>query len=132
MTTKYIPLVRPKLKYLQADSISSVKCDNPSCDHIEHGIDFEATQESYFGKPCPKCGQDLYTQAHYDEMKIIFEKAASVDAIADKISNRIEAAKSGGEPYSEMQALDDLFEFLAELEDLASHDQVRFKELVKG
>ena len=51
-------------------SISGLKCDAPDCDYRDDDIRVEE-YESYLGKPCPKCGANLLTEADLAAVKAI-------------------------------------------------------------
>jgi len=42
--------------------ITGIKCDNTDCDYRDDEADFE-DYESFLNKPCPKCGENLLTEA---------------------------------------------------------------------
>lgn len=52
--------------------ISGIKCDNTECDFIDNTIKVDE-YENWLNKPCPKCGQNLLTQADYDNVKLLFK-----------------------------------------------------------
>jgi len=61
-------------------NITGLKCDNPSCDYQEDGVDFE-NYASHIGRPCPKCGWSLLTQEDYDACVRVKRAASALNAV---------------------------------------------------
>lgn len=57
--------------------IKGLKCDNPTCDHSEPDIPFEAYGE-HVDRPCPLCGQSLLTKADYDAVRAFADIAVAL------------------------------------------------------
>lgn len=42
-------------------NVGGIKCDNPKCDYRNDKIELE-DYEKWVNKPCPKCGENLFTK----------------------------------------------------------------------
>ena len=51
-------------------TIAGLKCDADGCDYRDEDVKVEE-YESYLGKPCPKCGANLLTEADLAAVKAI-------------------------------------------------------------
>lgn len=49
-----------------------LKCDAPGCDHSEN---VEAITADMVGRPCPKCGSNLLTEADWTMYSTVFQPA---------------------------------------------------------
>ena len=47
--------------------ILGIKCDNKSCDYKNENVKYEEFDE-WLNKPCPKCGENLLTEADLNTM----------------------------------------------------------------
>ena len=60
--------------------IKGIKCDNPKCDYTNPDVEREDYKE-FLNAPCPKCGDNLLTQADMDaitemeEMAVVMNEA---------------------------------------------------------
>ena len=63
---------------------TALKCDATPCDHIEL---VEAISQDMIGKPCPKCGSNLLTEADFqtwlDLIQPSIELAKALGLVAD-------------------------------------------------
>lgn len=50
--------------------ISGIKCDADGCDYQDESAKFE-NYKDYLGKPCPKCGANLLTEADYKSVQML-------------------------------------------------------------
>ena len=60
--------------------ISGIKCDNHKCDFKYESVLFE-NYPDWLNKPCPKCGQNLLTQADYDSCKILLSYVKAINKL---------------------------------------------------
>lgn len=56
--------------------VKSLKCDAPKCNHTE---DIDSFHEGLVGKPCPKCGESLLTQADWDAVQALNDLANTIE-----------------------------------------------------
>lgn len=56
--------------------ISGLKCDY--CDYRDDTVPYSDYPAS-IGKPCPKCGENLLTQAEYDQCEMMIRKVAKIE-----------------------------------------------------
>jgi len=59
-------------------------CDNVECDWADETIQFEDYQ-SHIDAPCPKCGENILTQADFDTAQEIKDFAEFMQHLAEKI-----------------------------------------------
>lgn len=64
---------------------NGLMCDNPNCDFKDHEIK-SANYSDWINKPCPKCGENLLTEADFInvrtlEMQVELYNAINKDAI---------------------------------------------------
>jgi len=50
--------------------VKGIKCDNESCDYQDMSVQAEEYPD-YVNKPCPKCGENLFTEADYKSYLIM-------------------------------------------------------------
>lgn len=53
-----------------------MKCDAEGCDHVEK---VSRVTRDLIGKPCPKCGANLLTEADYRSATALLDLAASIN-----------------------------------------------------
>jgi hypothetical protein len=51
-------------------NVSGLKCDNPLCDYKDMSI-LSSRYKQYVNAPCPKCGENLLTEADYKSLKVL-------------------------------------------------------------
>ena len=64
-------------------NIQGIKCDNKDCDYRNENVrvkDFD----KWLNKPCPKCGQNLFTVKDYISLKILITLVNLLNAILPK------------------------------------------------
>jgi len=66
-------------------NIGGIKCDNQDCDYRNESVTLE-DYENWLNKPCPKCGQNLLTEADYYNVKFLL----GIAELANKIYPKIE------------------------------------------
>ena len=80
-------------------AIGGIKCDNPSCDYMDHSVELK-DYSNWLNKPCPKCGSNLLTQADYDNVKAIVELAEimnkSIGPVADNATTSTATVRMNG------------------------------------
>lgn len=59
-----------------------IRCDNTTCDYADMEAEFDP--DKYLNMPCPKCGDNLFTEADYRLMQIMSKVADTTnDAFKD-------------------------------------------------
>lgn len=48
--------------------VKGIKCDNPVCDYNNDNVSYEDYAE-WLNRPCPRCGENLLTEADYKTVK---------------------------------------------------------------
>ena len=66
-----------------------LKCDAAGCDHVE---DVEAITPELIGKPCPKCGSNLLTEADCEAWLAMVQPGIE---LAKKLGLLVDRAPSG-------------------------------------
>ena len=51
-------------------NIGGIKCDNAECDFRDNNIQHK-DYKKWLNKPCPKCGENLFTKADYRNTKFL-------------------------------------------------------------
>ena len=74
-----------------------LKCDNPNCDWKDDNIQAKEYPQ-WVGKPCPKCGQNVLTEADYKCIK--FLQKISQSKIINALNNLLIAAGSKEKTYT--------------------------------
>jgi hypothetical protein len=64
-------------------NIQGIKCDNKDCDYRNENARIE-DMEKWLNKPCPKCGQNLFTVKDYISLKILITLVNLLNAILPK------------------------------------------------
>ncbi len=64
-----------------------LKCDAPGCDFRD---DAAIPHESLIGKPCPKCGANLLTEADMANVRLIQFVAHSINAAVGPVADDAE------------------------------------------
>ena len=64
-------------------NIQGIKCDNKDCDYRNENARIE-DMEKWLNKPCPKCGQNLFTVKDYISLKTVFMFVNLLNAILPK------------------------------------------------
>ena len=59
--------------------VKGIKCDNTQCDYADMEVEFDP--EKYLNMPCPKCGENLFTQADYDLMQELASNVKKVNQL---------------------------------------------------
>ena len=59
--------------------VKGIKCDNENCDYTKEDVGLEDYPD-YVEKPCPKCGQDLFTTKDY---KTVSDIIKAIDLCGD-------------------------------------------------
>lgn len=60
--------------------IKGIKCDNPDCDYHNDSVEVQ-DYSLWLNKPCPKCGENLLTEADYKTVKRMFKFAKFLNFI---------------------------------------------------
>lgn len=63
--------------------IQGIKCDNKDCDYRNENARIE-DMEKWLNKPCPKCGQNLFTVKDCISLKILIMLVNLLNAILPK------------------------------------------------
>lgn len=63
--------------------IKGIKCDNETCDYEDMSVEFDP--DFFLEKPCPKCGESLFTQADYNTLKLMMGAMKSVNTAVDNM-----------------------------------------------
>ena len=63
----------------QLCSVAGIKCDNPECDYRDDTATYEE-YDKWLNKPCPKCGENLLTEADLEATKLIVEAARALQS----------------------------------------------------
>lgn len=61
-------------------NIEGIKCDNPTCDYKDMSVDY-TDYPNWVNKPCPKCGENLLTEADYKLVKDFIDVAELINAM---------------------------------------------------
>lgn len=82
--------------------IKGIKCDNESCDYRDDNVPVE-DYCNWLNKACPKCGENLLTQADFNNVKMLMNMAkvfgdmfGDVEPDADQEYVKIEMNGTGG------------------------------------
>lgn len=73
--------------------ISTLKCDNPHCDH-EQTIRLE-NLGSYVGMLCPKCDHLLFSELDYEMSKDLLKFVALIDDVAVALEETLDPVELG-------------------------------------
>jgi len=65
-------------------NISGIKCDNPNCDFRDDSVDF-GNYGAWLNKPCPKCGNNLFTEKDLNSLTLLINIANICNAITPDI-----------------------------------------------
>lgn len=63
-----------------ASKIKGLKCDNTECDYRDEEID-SVDYHKHIDAPCPKCGDNLLTQADYDKVQELQKSLSDLNNI---------------------------------------------------
>jgi predicted nucleic acid-binding Zn-ribbon protein len=64
-------------------TIKGIKCDNPDCDYRNEDVQL-SDYEKWLNKPCPKCGNNLLTQADYETAQALFAATEILNGVLPK------------------------------------------------
>jgi NAD-dependent SIR2 family protein deacetylase len=67
-------------------TISGIQCDNPSCDFKDETVSM-ADYEYWLNKPCPKCGNNLLTEADLLAVKKIRQMTVLFNEVLPGVSD---------------------------------------------
>ena len=62
--------------------MSGIQCDNHECDYMEENV-HQDNYKDWVDKPCPKCGENLLTQADYEAAVKMIKAMEGMNALAD-------------------------------------------------
>ena len=60
--------------------VQGIQCDNTQCDYVDEDVKYEDYPE-WLNKPCPKCGENLLTEADYNLLKLVIKTAEFVNEL---------------------------------------------------
>ncbi|WP_040194775.1 hypothetical protein [Clostridium culturomicium] len=64
-------------------NICGIKCDNPKCDFNDMSVKLEDYKE-WLNKPCPKCGENLFTEEDFANTMMMISFIDSMNKILPK------------------------------------------------
>ena len=57
-----------------------VQCDNPKCDYVDPDVPIDQYEE-WVNKPCPKCGENLFTEDDYIKFQLMLKAMDFVNSL---------------------------------------------------
>lgn len=63
--------------------VLGIKCDNKNCNYKNENVRY-GEFDAWLNKPCPKCGQNLLTEADFKSMKYLIKITAFLNKILPK------------------------------------------------
>ena len=100
------------MKKLLSLNIGGIKCDNKSCDFADQSVTVD-DYPNWVNKPCPRCGENLLTEADYENvlMLMTFTKIMNdnfeMKDNSPLVSMHIEMNGSGSMTITDMQVIED-------------------------
>jgi len=61
-------------------NIKGIKCDNPICDYKDMSVEY-SDYPKWLNKPCPKCGENLLTEADYKTLQDLVDVVDLVNSM---------------------------------------------------
>lgn len=104
-----------------------IKCDNPECDYRDDTVKME-DWESYVNKPCPECGENLFTEEDYNKTKNFLNILEGVMSMSEEELNGM-MEMMGGNPLADL--IDENSTQQTKLSYDAHNDEISFTVLNK-